>query len=81
MRSGTGISGDIIGTVPGGYADALGSLFGLNYPAWSAAVNVTWPLGHGQAKANVARGRVQLEQAQTQVTQLELRVASDSPTP
>jgi outer membrane protein len=77
VRSGTGISGDIIGTVPGGYNDALGSLFGLNYPSWSALVNVTMPLGRGQAKANQARGRVQYEQAQTQVAQLELRVASD----
>lgn len=77
LRSGTGISGDIIGTVSGGYGDALSSLFGLNYPAWSAAVNVTVPLGGGQAKAARARGRVQLEQAQTQITQLELRVASD----
>jgi outer membrane protein TolC len=77
LRSGTGISGDIVGTVSGGYGDALSSLFGLNYPAWSAAVNVTVPLGGGQAKAARARGRVQLEQAQTQITQLELRVASD----
>jgi outer membrane protein len=77
LRSGTGISGDIIGTVPGGYGDALSSLFGLNYPAWSAAVNVTVPLGRGEAKAAQARGRVQFEQAQTQIAQLELRVASD----
>jgi outer membrane protein TolC len=77
VRSGTGISGDIVGTVPGGYSDALSSLFGINYPAWSAGVNVTMPIGRGQAKAAQARGRVQLEQAQTQVTQLQLRVASD----
>jgi outer membrane protein TolC len=77
IRSGTGISGDIIGTTPGGYGDSLSSLFGLNYPAWSTAINVTMPLGRGQAKANVARGRVQLEQARTQIAQLELRVASD----
>ena len=77
LRSGTGISGDVVGTVPGGYGNSLGSLFGLDYPAWTAAVNVTMPLGRGEAKAAQARGRLQLEQARTQLTQLELRVASD----
>jgi outer membrane protein len=77
LRSGTGITGAIIGSVPGGYSDALGSLFDASYPSWSAILNVSVPIGNGEAKAAQARGRVQLEQAQTQVTQIELRIASD----
>jgi outer membrane protein TolC len=77
QRSGTGITGDIVNTVPGGFGDALGSIAGFDYPAWSVAVNMSVPLGRREARATQARGRIQLEQARTQVTQLELRIASD----
>ena len=45
LRSTDALGSTVIGTVAGGYLDALGSLAGLNYPTWSIAVNVTLPLG------------------------------------
>src|SRR6202008_1512451 len=61
----------------GGYADALSSLFGANYPTWSAAINVTFPLGQSAAHASAARARLQLEQADGQIRQIELRITAD----
>ena len=75
----TGIGGQriITGTVPGGYADALTSLFGANFPRWNVTLNFSVPLGLSTAKASVARARVQLNQVQAQIKQLELQVATD----
>jgi outer membrane protein len=65
------------GTIPGGYADALSSLFHTNYPRWTAQVNLSYPLGNSSQQASVARARIQLNQVQAQVKQIELQVATD----
>ena len=64
-------------TIPGGYADALSSLFGGQFPRWTAQLNISVPLGQSTAQAAVARARVQLNQVQAQIKQLELQVATD----
>src|SRR5262249_14789552 len=76
---GTGIGGTrvVTGTIPGGYADALSSLFGGHFPRWSVSMNFSYPLGLSTAEASVARARVQLNQIQAQLRQLELQVATD----
>src|SRR6185503_8179597 len=58
----TGVNRTPIGTLPGGYADALSSLFGTNYPRWTVQLNLSYPLGVSAQEANVARARVQLNQ-------------------
>jgi outer membrane protein len=75
----TGIGGTrvVTGTIPGGYADALSSLFGANFPRWTVALNFSYPLGLSTAEASVARAKVQLNQIQAQIKQLELQVATD----
>jgi outer membrane protein len=77
VRSGTGISGQITDTIPGGYGDALRSLFDRNYPAWNFGVTVTYPIGISAQEATVARARVQQNQVEAQIRQIELEVASD----
>lgn len=77
LRSGTGITGDVLTTIPGSYADALASLFGAKYPTWSLALNVSVPLGRSEAQAAAARGRLQVEQADAQTRRIELQVAAD----
>ena len=40
VRTGTGIGGNggnVTNTIPGGYGDALSSLWGANYPRWTVA--------------------------------------------
>ena len=79
-RANAGIGGGpnpITGSVPGGYADSLSSLFGANYPRWTVQLNFSYPLGLSAQSANVARARVQLNQVQAQLKQIELQVATD----
>jgi outer membrane protein len=80
IRSGTGIGGNggtIQDVIPGGYGNALSSLWGANYPRWTVALNVGYPIGLSQQKAAVARARVQLNQVQAQMKQIELQVATE----
>ena len=51
------------GTIPGGYGDALGDAVpARNYPRWTVALNLSYPLGVSSQEASVARARVQLNQ-------------------
>jgi outer membrane protein TolC len=79
VRTGTGIGGDspITSTIPGGYGDALASMFGGGFPRWVVGVNISYPLGLSAQKANVARARVQLDQVQAQLKQIELQIATE----
>jgi outer membrane protein TolC len=77
LTTGTGINQVVTGAVPGTYFNSLGSLFGANYPAWSVSVNFSYPLGTNTAEAAVARARVQLNQADAQIRQMELQVATE----
>jgi len=79
VRSGSGIGGDapITSTIPGGYGDALSSMFGGGFPRWTVAVNISYPLGLSSQKAAVARARVQLDQVQAQLKQIELQIATE----
>jgi len=70
-------SSEIIGTVPGGYGDALTTLFKTNYPRWTAQINLSYPLGTSFQEASVARARIQLNQTQAQIKQIQLQVATD----
>lgn len=76
-RSGTGVTSQIVGTVPGGYADAFRNLTGLDYPNWNFQLNLSYPIGGGAAEASLARARVQRNQSAAQLRALELQVATD----
>ena len=76
--TGSGVnSNQIIGTVPGGFGDALSTLFHTNYPRWTAQINLSYPLGTSFQEASVARARIQVNQVQAQVKQIQLQVATD----
>jgi len=75
--TGSGISRSCTGTIPGGLSDAFGTLFHNNYPSWTMALNVSYPLGTSTADATVARARVQENQVQAQLKQIELQIATD----
>jgi outer membrane protein TolC len=77
ITTGQGVNRVVTGTIPGGYGDALNTLFNRNYPRWTAQVNFSYPLGFSSQEASVARARVQLNQVQAQVHQIELQVATD----
>ena len=73
----TGVNRTPIGFIPGGYGDALSTLFHTNFPRWTAQLNFSYPLGTSAQEANVARARVQMNQIQAQTKQIELQVATD----
>ena len=77
LTTGSGINQNVIGSVPGTYFNSLGSLLRANYPAWSVSLNFSYPLGTNTAEAAVARARIQVNQTDAQIRQIELQVATD----
>jgi outer membrane protein TolC len=77
QRNGSGVTSQVIGIVPGGYADAWHTLTGRNYPTWNMTLNLSYPLGASAQDAQLARAKVQLNQSAAQLRALELQVATD----
>jgi outer membrane protein len=77
VKDSNSVNAGVVNTIPGGYADALSTLFGTNFPRWTAQVNVSYPLGVSSQAASVARARVQQDQVVAQTKQIELQVATD----
>jgi outer membrane protein TolC len=78
--SGSGLPGSprvVTSTTPGGYGDALSTVFEGKYPQWVLQLNLNYPLGYSAAKAVVARARVQQSQVEAQIKIIELQVATD----
>ena len=72
-----GIGGDIIGSIPGGYEDALDLLRRADYPSWNLQLQLAYPLGTSAADASYARARLQVTQTHAQIRALELQVATE----
>jgi outer membrane protein TolC len=68
--------GDIISTTNRSYGSALADLFGLDFPRWTAQVNVRYPIGHSQQEASLAQARLQYSQTVTQLKNQQLQVAT-----
>jgi len=71
------LGGSVASTTPGGIGDAYSTLLRNNFPRWTLALNLSYPLGLSAQKASVARARVQVNQIQAQLKQVELQVATD----
>ena len=78
ITQGTGVDrGEIVGVDPGGYLDALNTLFRNQLPTWSVALNISYNLGTSAEDASIARARIQQNQIEVQLRQLDLQVTSD----
>jgi outer membrane protein TolC len=73
----SGLGGTVTDTISGGYWDALRTLRRLDAPTWNLSVNLSYPIGTSSADANLARARIQVQQARAQIKQLELQVATE----
>ena len=62
---------------PGGYLDALRMLGVRDYPTWNLNVSVSYPVGGNQAEAQLARAKIQRQQAQTRLRALEIQIAAE----
>jgi outer membrane protein TolC len=58
------------------FGSVLGDVFQNTYPNWTVGISVGYPLGASTAHANLARVRLQYEQAQTQLKNLQMQVAT-----
>ncbi len=74
---GTGLGSPIIGTLPGGYNDALAALGNRTFPNWTFQLNISYPIGTSTAEAVYARARVQRNQSLAESKALELQVATE----
>jgi outer membrane protein TolC len=77
IRSGTGVGSTIIGTIPGGYSDALAFIRDRSFPVWNVSMTLSYPIMGNQADAQYARARVQRQQAQTRLRALEVQIAAE----
>jgi outer membrane protein len=59
-----------------GFGTVLGDVFQNAFPDWTVGVQISYPLGTNTAEANLARARLQYQQAQTQFKNLEMIVAT-----
>jgi outer membrane protein len=69
--------GPPIGTVPGGFGDALGGVFGRDFPTWQVGFNVSYAILNKQNSAAAARAQLLRDQQQAILRRAELQVASE----
>jgi outer membrane protein len=73
----TGLGGDVLRTLPGGYTDALRLLSNRDFPNWNLQFNISYNLWGSAAEAQHARARLQKNQSQARLRALELQVATE----
>jgi outer membrane protein TolC len=71
------LGGPVVGTVPGGYGDALSDVFGRDYPTWTIGANVSYSIPNRSQKAAAASARISKDQALVSFRRLEMQVAAD----
>jgi outer membrane protein TolC len=59
-----------------GFGNVLGDVFQSSFPDWTVGINVTYPLGNNTAQTNLARAKLQYQQTQTQLKNLEMQVTA-----
>jgi len=72
-----GLGGPIISTLPGGFGDALSSLFGNDFPTWSVGFNFSYPLFNRTAEAAAARAQITRDQNVASLRRLEMQVVAE----
>ena len=58
------------------YGSVLGDVVAGDFPAWTVGISVAYPIGTSASDANLARFRLQQQQEQAQLRNLELQVAT-----
>ncbi|MGD8329614.1 MAG: TolC family protein [Acidobacteriota bacterium] len=61
----------VIGEIPGGYSDAAGDLFSLDYPTWRLGFNFSMPIGNNAAKGAYAQATLNEDKARTDLLRVE----------
>ena len=69
--------GQVIGQEQFSYFDTLGTLFQSKFPQWTLSLNFSYPLGTSAQEASIARAKIQGNQVEAQLKQIDLQVATD----
>jgi len=72
-----GFAGEPSLIIPGGYGDAIDQVFGGDFRDWSLGLNVSYPLGNSQARAQHAQAQVAERQQQALINSNELLIAQE----
>ena len=72
-----GLGGPVIGTIPGGYSDAVSSVFSNDFPTWVVGFNFSYPILNRTAEAANARARVTRDQSLASLNRLEMQVTAE----
>lgn len=73
-EGGNALTGNIVGIVPGGGADALKDSFGFKYKNWSVALTLSYPISSFLSRASVAQARLNLEQTNLRLRDQEQQI-------
>jgi hydrophobic/amphiphilic exporter-1 (mainly G- bacteria), HAE1 family len=71
IRTG-GFPGTVVGTENTGLGTVLGQVFQSDFPTWSVGVTMNYPIGKSAEEANLARSRIERDQAQARLRDVEL---------
>jgi HAE1 family hydrophobic/amphiphilic exporter-1 len=58
-----GFPGTVVGSVDTSFGSVLGQVFSGDYPTWTFGLTFAYPLGNSTAEANLARARLERDQA------------------
>jgi outer membrane protein TolC len=58
------------------YGSAIGDVFRSQYPAWTFGLQIGYPLGTSIARANLERAKLQYQQSQTQLKNLQMQIVA-----
>ena len=71
VRTG-GFPGTIIGTDNTGFGSVLGQAFSADFPTWTLGFTLNYPIGKSVEEANLARAKLEREQANARLESTEL---------
>ena len=69
-------TGAVTGELQRPFTNVLGDLFTNSFPAWTAGLNISYPIGHSQAEAELAKARLQTAQQRAQLRSQQLQVST-----
>ena len=59
-----------------GFGSVLGDVFQSDYPDWTVGVQIVYPLASSTSHANLARARLEYQQSQAQLKNMEMLIAT-----
>jgi outer membrane protein TolC len=71
---GAGFPGPIVGETGRSFFSVLGDVFTNEFPSWTGALSVSYPLGRTPEQAGLARSRAQYTRSQTDLRNQQLQV-------